>query len=96
MVALDIPLTEDNLQFELLDPVTFSDPVYTNSVALTGWITKLEVDPSRDVIGLEVTLEPFDIEDLGSGIIEEVGADYTDDTITESGSQPDTITETGA
>lgn len=95
IVTFSIPITETTLQYELLSPATFSDPIYTNSVDRSGWITSIDIDPEKGLIEIELTLDPREIANIGEGVIEEVGIYATDDTIEESGSQPDTITETG-
>lgn len=89
VVTYTLPINASNLQLELLDPITFNDAVYTNSTDLTGWITKIKLNPAQGTMDIDLILEPADIESIG--LIIETGS--APDTITESGSQPDTITE---
>lgn len=90
-VEYSLPLTSTYVVHDLLDPIVFNDPIYTDSVNRTGWITKIEVDPEKDIIKLKATLEPYDLVYVNDGVIIESGTQP--DTITESGSQSDTITE---
>ena len=84
-----IPMTSNFVQLELLDYVSFTDSIYTNSTTLYGWITKMAYNLNKDEIDIELTLLPYDPAE--SGVIIETGD--APDTITESGSQTDTITE---
>jgi len=94
-VHISIPVTSTNITTELLDYISFTDPVYTNDVTLNGWVTKIAVDMNNSKIDLELTLVSTyaeGIEDItGDGLIIETGD--APETISESGSQSDTITE---
>lgn len=93
-VEYSLPITAGNIEIDLLDRVSFVDAVYTDSVTLSGWLSRVEINPSNDSITVKNTLEPTDWQDvLSAGNIVETGS--ASDTITESGAQPDTITETG-
>lgn len=94
VVSYSIPLTAANLALELVDFGNFTDSIYTNASARTGYIQKIKIDAKNDKIDLEVLLVPSDIEEIpGTDLIIETGD--APDTITESGAQPDTITEQG-
>lgn len=89
IVEYDIPMTAANAQLELLDPIYFSDAKYTGGTSRLGWINRIKVRPSKNVITLEVILEPYDITERN--YIIETGSQT--DTIEETGSQTDTYTE---
>jgi hypothetical protein len=95
-IRYSIPMTATNLALELLDVIVVNDAIYTAAANRTGWITKIEVDPKADEIKLEVTLNPIDLEQgtAGDSLIIERGSVLNTDTITESGSQTNTYTET--
>jgi len=95
-VSYRIPINSSTVITELVDPVSFSDAIYTKSAARTGWITNIEFDTALDQIVITTTLEPYNIENVNDGLIIERGTPLNDGNyIIESGSQPDTITETG-
>jgi len=89
VVEYSIPITAANVQLELLDPVYFCDVKYTAGANRMGYITMIKHVPF-DRIVLEVCLIPTDI--VEENLIIETGSAAT--TITESGSQTDTYTET--
>jgi hypothetical protein len=90
-----IPLTAGHVILEILTPMIFRDQKYTNGTNRQGYITKLKIDPPRDRIVVEATLEPADIISVTDCLIVETGfADVADD-IDESGSGTEDITETG-
>ena len=93
-VNIDVPVTTTNIALELLDYISFTDPVLTNNVTLYGWITKISIDMNNSKINLELTLASTyaaGIPGVSNGVIIETGD--APDTVTESGSQPDTFTE---
>jgi hypothetical protein len=92
-VVYRIPITADNIEIEMLDPVSFTDQKYTNGNARIGYIEKIKEIPSSDSIQIQAILRPTDLESPYDGLIIETGSAPT--TITETGSRPDTITETG-
>jgi len=91
MMSFSVPLTATNLQKELLDNVSVSDIIYTDSTAISGWITGIEIKPDKNIINMDITLDPISPEE--SGLIVERGQILNVNTISESGSQPDTIKE---
>ncbi len=92
LVEYSIPVNATNVALELLKPLTFNDSLLTNGVDREGWITVLKLDPKRDRITVESLLQPADIStDSIDGDIVETGDAL--DTIDESGSRTDTITE---
>jgi hypothetical protein len=93
IVAYSIPLNANTIGTELLDIIKFNDTLLTNGVNKTGWITNIEYDIPNDQIKLEVTLQPIGV--IEENLIVERGPLLNVDTITESGAQPDTITEIG-
>lgn len=95
-VTYALPLNSTYITSELLDKINFTDDIYTDGSARTGWITKVAIDTRKDQILITSTLEPFDIENVGDGLIVERGTPLNDgELIEESGSQPDDIEETG-
>ena len=69
-----IPITATNLYRELTDCIAFSDTIFTNSRAKTGWIEMIEVDVKKDVLNLRLLIESFDAV-LGD-VIEDVSDSY--------------------
>ena len=93
-VNISVPVTTTNITLELLDYISFTDPILTNNVTLYGWITKISIDMNNSKINLELTLASTyaaGIPGVANGVIIETGD--APDTVTESGSQPDTFTE---
>ena len=96
-VDYSIPLTEDNLSsVELMKLVRFKDAIYTDDEYYTGWVTSLEYDTKNDKINLRVMLAPLQMQTVGGdGLIIERGILLNDITVTETGTNTDTVTETG-
>ena len=94
-ITYSVPLNSTTLQYELLDKVYFTDAIYTNDEARTGWIETIEVDTDKDVINLKVILDPTDILDPDDNLIIERGKFLNEDTINESGTRDDQYIETG-
>jgi len=92
-IEYSIPLNETHILLELLDPVIVSDPLITNNVQRTGWVTDITIDTKEDIVNLKLMLEPYDIDTLSSGLIVERGTTLNIDTITETGTNADTVTE---
>jgi len=93
-VNISVPVTTTNITLELLDYISFTDPILTNNVTLYGWITKISIDMNNSKINLELTLASTyaaGIPGVSNGVIIETGD--APDTVTESGSQSNTITE---
>lgn len=91
-VTYNLPINSVNIKSELLDPIIFNDPIYTNSVDRTGWMTKIEIDTKKDQIVVTTTIEPYDIISVDDDLIIETG--NADTLIIESGSEAETIVET--
>lgn len=88
-VRFDVPITTENATLELLDFVQVSDPIFSAGETRVGWITGIEIDPSKGYIRLAILLNPDAIrEDL---VIRERGKLLNFNKYTESGSQDDTI-----
>jgi hypothetical protein len=95
-VSYRIPMTETNITTELVYPVSLSDAIYTNNQTRSGWITRVEIDTKNDELIVTTLLEPYNIENVNDGLIIERGTPLNDgNLIIESGSQTDTIIETG-
>jgi len=95
VVEFSLPLTATNAQIELLDYVTFSDPIYTDDTAVDGWIVSLKVDPKKNQIVVKVMLKPDGYDDIQGGtLIIERGNVLNDDSIIERGSTLNTSTYT--
>ena len=94
-MEFSLPLTATNAQIELLDYVTFSDPIYTDDTAVAGWIVSLKVDPKKNQIVVKVMLKPDGYDDIQGGtlIIERRNV-LNDDSIIERGSTLNTSTYT--
>jgi hypothetical protein len=94
-IEYDIPITASNVLIELCDPVNFRDPVYTNSTVYPtyqrGAVHLIGYNFDTDTIHVGVTLDPLDTIDEQFGDIIETGS--APDTITESGSNTNTISE---
>jgi hypothetical protein len=108
-VEFSVPLTTSTVELELLQSCSFSDAIYTNGVALQGWITKIEIDVTNStdtengpvlypVINLAMILSkdvPTYPPNALTRIIER-GVPLNDALqIVESGSQTDIYQETG-
>jgi hypothetical protein len=94
-VNYSLPITADTVKHELMDNVTFSDPIITpNGQVGHGWITKYMLDPKKDLINVQLT---FDTSFLITGSIPECDYIVEDqnnvDTITEDQNNVDTISE---
>jgi len=84
-VKFNIPITAENVVLELLDPITFSDTIYTDNTVRIGWITGIEIIPTKNYIRITAMLTPELIkEDL---IIRERGQLLNFNKYTESGSE---------
>jgi hypothetical protein len=93
VVTYSIPISAANITLEMLDFIHFSDAIFTNSIAREGWISSITVDPKNDILILEATLQPIELDTFAGGLIIERGPLLNTDTITENGAQTDTITE---
>jgi hypothetical protein len=91
LVSFSLPINSTTIVSELLDYVSFTDPIYTNNQTLYGWITKISINIKRNEINYTLMLLPHD----PLTVVNIIETGDAPDTITESGSQPDTITETG-
>jgi hypothetical protein len=96
-VNISIPVSSTNIQRDLLDYISFTDPILTDNTTLYGWITKISLDMNKSIIDLELTLASTYAANMphtgdDGGVIIETGD--ASDTVTETGSQSDTITET--
>lgn len=91
IVEYEIPLTATNIVLELLTPIIFNDPKYTDGDDRQGYITKIKINPNRSTMSIEATLEPADIDSVTNCIIQESG--QSPDDIQETGSQSDDIQE---
>jgi hypothetical protein len=98
IVRYKLPITAANMTIELLDPVDFTDTVWTAGETRNGWVVGIEVDTENDCMIITSILEPPTIAVDSDEFIEEIGsvigAYISDPTYTESGTA-DTITETG-
>jgi len=90
-----IPITKLNAEIDLLDVIKFKDQKYTNGDFYTGYIEKIKVNPRTDTIDLESILIPADLETNPPGIDLIIETGSAPDTYTESGSWPNSITEIG-
>ena len=68
------------LALRLADPITVNDPIYSNNVALLGWISGIDIDRDAKEINYTVQFAPIVAEES---------------YIYETGTAPDTITELG-
>jgi hypothetical protein len=94
MITFSIPMSATNVYRELLDYISFTDSVYTDSVEWLGWIRKIKYNLKKDLIEITLIFRPRD--EFETGLIIERG-DMGDPTITERGDEgDDTITEGGA
>ena len=91
VIRYELPMTATNALLEIMDCVTVNDAIHTNGVNRSGWITRIEDRPDKGVIRVSVMMEPLDYTSLSDDLIIEIGS--AADTYTESGSQPDTVTE---
>jgi hypothetical protein len=92
IVTYSLPLTSANIVLELLDHIDFSDTIYTNSIARPGWITSISIDPKKDSMQIEATLDPIELQE--DAVIIERGVLLNEDTITDGINQTDTVEET--
>jgi hypothetical protein len=76
-----------NVALEILDYITFSDAIFTDSESRTGWVTSIELDIANDSIKYQTILEPEDT--VLDNLIIELG--YIDDAHNETGDQPDQV-----
>jgi hypothetical protein len=93
IVDYAIPINADNLELDLLSPVNFSDPIYTNNTTRLGWVTKQEIDIRNNQILLSLVLNPSSV--TTPNLIIEQGTPLNTDQIVERGTPTniDTITE---
>ena len=56
LVEYSIPITAANVVLELMDPITFVDQKYTNGADRNGYISKIKIVPSKDLMIIELTL----------------------------------------
>jgi hypothetical protein len=59
-VNYSLPIIVSTITNEILDDVEFNDKIITPGATEfgAGWITKYEVDPSKDLINVQLTFEP--------------------------------------
>ena len=93
IVSYSIPINSDTCETELLDIVNFNDIIYTKANDVPGWIVGLEVNASKDQLNLQVILQPPSLAIIEQGKIIETGSASI--LITETGSAPKKIIETG-
>lgn len=95
--SYSIPMTADNIKaIDLVSKVYFDDLLYTDDRTYTGWITRISYNIKAGTIDITTMFEPYQPQTYGGdGLIVERGSVLNTDTVTESGSQPDTVTETG-
>jgi hypothetical protein len=96
-IGYSIPLTDANLAaVELLKPVILTDVLYTNSQPYTGWINSIAYDLKNSKIDITVLFAPLQMQTVGGdGLIIERGILLNDTTVTETGTNTDTVTEKG-
>ena len=56
LVEYSIPITAANVVLELMDPITFVDQKYTNGADRKGYISKIKIVPSKDLMIIELTI----------------------------------------
>jgi hypothetical protein len=84
-VKFNIPISSTYVTLELLDYVSFSDPIYTDNEVRHGWITGIEFTPTKNVMRLVVTLEADPV--IVDTVIRERGQLLNFNIYTESGSE---------
>jgi len=93
IVSYRVPINSATINTELLDTVSFTDKIYTNSSGIPGIIIHIEPDASTDQLIINTMLEPFEIR--SQDLIIERGPLLNTDTIQEGNNQTDTIVELG-
>lgn len=78
-VSYEIPINSTTIKLELLDLVLFSDLILTNNVAYYGYVTKIQVNPKKNTLSVELLLKDF--------------TDTTITAIIETGIETNTIVE---
>lgn len=57
-VEYSVPVTEENVQLDLMDIVFFSDPIITGDESYAvGWITRIDFNPKDNTFDIELTFE---------------------------------------
>lgn len=87
IVGFSVPIVP-NVDVELLDQVTYNDSIFTDSSDRTGWVTSISINPSKDTIDMQLTLDPVVVVD---NLYIEEGIYVAPDTMPESGTEADQV-----
>ena len=88
-ILFSVPINSSTIAINILDYVSFTDPIITLDISRYGWITKSKINTKKNVVEFELLLKPGTYSEMGD-IIETGSAS---DEVEESGSQPDEIVE---